>query len=154
MSWLEALIMFLASTIGAGGATVTEQADRITPPDTTIAVESTLPTAPAELTGCDEMHWYRVEVGLPEIFDRIGYRESRCRNDVTSSTGCCVGWWQNYISSHLSAASAYRAPIIALCGVTTRAQILGNTPEQKWAQACVTLVVWTISGLSPWALTS
>lgn len=104
------------------------------------------------LSGCDEMSFYRAQWDLPEQFEQLGVRESNCRNDVTSSIGCCVGYWQNYISSHLSNQSAYRERIIEECQVTGRNDILGNAPLQKQKQACVTHVVYSISGLSPWAL--
>lgn len=111
-----------------------------------------LPFAPEGVSGCEEMSFYRVQWGLPDIFEHLGYRESNCRNDVTSRTGCCVGYWQNYISSHLSRASAYRERIINECQVNERADLLGNAPIQKQRQACVTKVVYDISGLSPWSL--
>lgn len=132
------------ASLGIGGPA---PAVRVDPPD---------PPAPepvgAGLTGCEEMTAYRIAAGLPDQFDAIGYRESRCRNDVTSSTGCCHGWWQNYISSHLSRQSAYRDRIINECGVNSVADIKGLTDAQKRGQACVTFVVWSISGMSPWAL--
>lgn len=62
----------------------------------------------------------------------------------------CV--WQNYLSSHLSRQSAYRDRIINECGVTKVADIRGDSDAQKTASACVTFVVYSISGLSPWAL--
>lgn len=105
---------------------------------------------PDGLTGCDEMNWYRKYVGLPERFDSLGYRESRCRNDVR--TFCCYGYWQNYISSHLSPNSRYRNRIINECDVHGVSDIYGNLPEQKLGQACVTKVVYDISGYVPWRL--
>jgi peptidoglycan hydrolase-like protein with peptidoglycan-binding domain len=111
---------------------------------------SGLAFAPPGLDNCQEMSFYRVQAGLPEVFDRLGYRESRCRNDVTSSTGCCFGYLQNFITSHLSRASAYRDKIVNECQVTGRTDILGNNPLKKQKQMCVTKVVFDISGLSPW----
>lgn len=106
--------------------------------------------APEGLSGCDEMNWYRVNAGLPEVFDHLGFRESRCDNSVGNA--CCHGWWANFLTSHLSSQSAYRDRIINECGVTRASDIRGLSPQQKWAQACVTFVVYSISGLSPWAL--
>lgn len=114
-----------------------------------------LPFAPDGLDLCEEMNFYRVQAGLPDRFDAIGYRESRCQNDAKSTTAigvCCVGFWANYISSHLSSQSAYRPFIIAFCGVTGRADIYGPDPLQKQKSACVTKVVFDISGYSPWTL--
>lgn len=121
-----------------------------------------LPFAPAGLDACAEMVYYMRQAGLPERFgdggrhqrwtrsDGLGWRESKCRNDVTSSTGCCVGYWQNYISSHLSRMSAYRPRIINECKVDERSDILGTSALAKQKQACVTKVVYDISGLAPW----
>lgn len=126
---------------------------RMTPIETT----STLPIFADD---CAEMSYYRSWVGLPEIFDRIGYRETRCiqRDDVR--TFCCYGWWQNYIASHLSDQSSYRDRIISDCAVTSYRDVNSATPEDKWRQACVTFVVYAIerelgrSGLGPWKATS
>lgn len=120
-----------------------------------------LPFAPAGMTGCDEMNFYRAQWGLPERFGDyprtgskskwgLGWRESNCRNDV--STYCCYGYWQNYISSHLSAQSLYRQPIQETCQAFSKWDIYGNDPLQKQKQACVTAIVYAISGLSPWRL--
>ena len=38
------------------------------------------------------------------------------------------------------------------CGVTSVSDILGTSDSQKRASACVTFVVWSISGMSPWNL--
>lgn len=117
-------------------------------------IQVTTPPAPpavgAGLTGCPEMQAYRIAAGLPEQFDAIGYRESRCRNSDEVRTFCCYGYWQNFISSHLSRQSAYRQRIIDECGVTGADDINSDTPDDKRRQACVTYVVWSISGMSPW----
>lgn len=105
-------------------------------------------SAPA-LTGCDEMSAIRQAVGLPENMDAIGYRESRCRNDVVSSTGCCVGYFQIHTGNFT--APGYRDGIRA-CGVTSRSDILGNSDEQKQKNACVAKVLYDVSGMSPWRL--
>jgi hypothetical protein len=129
-------------------ATASAPAVRLTPPTTT--------TIPAFATDCDEMSWYRTQWGLPEVFDRIGWRESNCRNEDGVRTFCCYGWWQNYISSHLSSQSLYRDRIIDECGVTSYRDINSDTPEDKWRQACVTWVVYSVerslgrSGTGPW----
>lgn len=108
------------------------------------------PRAPAFDDPCAEMSFYRQQAGLPEQFDAIGYRESRCRNDVTSRTGCCFGWLQLYLASHLRS-PGYRDGVAA-CGVTQVADIRGNSDAQKRAQMCVAKVLYDVSGMSPWRL--
>ena len=115
--------------------------------------ETPLPPPPVEfnperLTGCDEMDWYRNYVGLPRVFNDLGWRESNCRNDVR--TFCCYGYWQEYISLWLSAKSSYRDTLIERCGITGVASIFGLSDRQKFSQACAAKVVYEISGLTPW----
>jgi hypothetical protein len=121
------------------------------------------PPAPAQgLTGCEEMNYWRIQAGLPDRFSDqprmpqvrfadqgYGWRESNCRNDVVSSTGCCVGYWQIHTGNFN--APGYKAGIAA-CGVSKRSDILGNSAEQKQKQACVAKVLYDVSGLSPWRL--
>jgi hypothetical protein len=109
-----------------------------------------LPFAPEGLSGCAEMAWYIDQWDLPDVFNALGYRESRCRNDESVHTFCCWGWFQHYISSHLSLYSAYRQRIIDECHVTRREDIDSDNPLDKQRQTCVTAVVYQISGLSPW----
>lgn len=110
-----------------------------------------LPFAPDGLGDCDEMQFYRKQAGLPDRFDALGYRESRCRNEDGVRTYCCYGYWQNYISSHLSRNSLYRSRIINECLVTGADDINSDDPVEKQKQACVTSIVYAISGYSPWA---
>jgi hypothetical protein len=133
----------IGSLRAAEPATASAPAKRLNPP---------APVVTSAGPDCAEMSEYRKAAGLPEQFDSIGYRESRCDNGVGNS--CCFGWWANYLSSHLSRASAYRERIVGECGVTSsaRSEIQGDSDAQKKAQACVTYVVWSISGMSPWAL--
>jgi hypothetical protein len=112
--------------------------------------ETPLPPPPVELTGCDEMTFYRQEVGLPEVFDRLGWRESNCRNDVR--TFCCYGYLQIYISLWLSPKSTYREGLINTCGITGVSSIFGLSDEQKQAQMCAVKIVYDIDGLRPWRL--
>jgi peptidoglycan hydrolase-like protein with peptidoglycan-binding domain len=144
-----------------GPADVSQTAKRLNPPRA-VGLNG-LDFAPPGLDACAEMVWYMREAGLPERFgdagrhsnwvrsDGFGWRESKCNNSVVSRTGCCVGYWQNYISSHLSKASRYRERIINECGVQGRDDILGDSGLAKQKQACVTKVVFDISGLSPWS---
>lgn len=133
----------------AGPITIARMESAVAPVASAPAVRLN-PPAPSFSSDCDEMSFYRQAAGLPDQFDAIGFRESRCQN--TAANACCFGWWQNYISSHLSRASAYRDRIINECGVTSVNDMLGNSVEQKKASACVTFVVWSISGMSPWSL--
>lgn len=103
---------------------------------------------PNRLTGCDELNWYRQNVGLPIIFNSLGYRESNCRNDVR--TFCCFGYWQLYINLFLQSNSSYQDRIKKECLVNSVIDIYGLSDEQKYKQACVTYVVYSISGLVPW----
>lgn len=104
--------------------------------------------APAGLSNCEEMSWYRQYVGLPAVFDRLGYRESNCRNSESVHTGCCWGYWQLWISLHVrdgSLAAAYAA-----CGVSSRFDVDSDTPGDKRRQACATKALYDQEGLSPW----
>jgi hypothetical protein len=106
--------------------------------------------APDGLSDCADAEFYRRQWDLPEVFTAIVYRESRCRNDESVHTFCCWSRYQHYISSHLSRYSAYRQRIIDECQVTRREDIDSDTPIDKQRAACVTAVVYQISGLSPW----
>lgn len=139
------------ASLGLGGPAPAVRVDPPDPPAEPAGLNG-LPFAPADLSGCDMATWYRVQAGLPDQFDPIIFRESRCRNDVTSSTGCCHGALQNYLSSHLSRQSAYRDRIINDCQTTVVSDIKGTSPLSWQKQMCVSYVVWSISGMSPWAL--
>ena len=144
-----------------GPVTANSPAVRINPPPSRGL--NGLQFAPEEFDNCQEMVFYMNQAGLPDRFDDsgrhqqwvrsdgFGWRESKCTNTVTSFTGCCVGYWQNYISSHLSRQSQYRGRIINECQVNGADDIRGDSPLQKQKQACVTKVVYDISGYSPWA---
>lgn len=105
------------------------------------------PPTPTFASDCAEMSWYRQQAGLPEVFDTIGYRESRCRNDVR--TWCCYGWYQNYVASHLR--SPGYAAGLRECGIDEVSDVYGLSDSQKRKQACMTAVLYRVSGLSPWA---
>jgi hypothetical protein len=104
--------------------------------------------APAGLDRCAEMSWYRARAGLPEVFDRIGRRESNCRNEDTVHTFCCYGWWQLWVSLHL--ADRRMAPGYHACGVFSAADVNSDTPGDKARQACATAVLYSVVGLSAW----
>lgn len=98
-----------------------------------------LPIAPADLDGCAEMAWYRTQAGLIDHFDPVGFRESSCRNDVSS--WCCHGYWQIH--------AEFWVPLPE-CDVTTVADLLGDSPIQKQRNACAARVVYETQGGSAW----
>lgn len=95
--------------------------------------------APAGLSDCDEMQWYRIRAGLPARFDRLGWRESNCRNEDAVRTFCCYGWWQLYVSVHLR--DPRLAQRYAACGVDSAQDVNSDTPIDKWRQACAAKAV-------------
>jgi hypothetical protein len=107
--------------------------------------------APAGLTGCDEMNWYRVVAGLPEAFAGIGWRESNCRNEDAVRTSCCHGYWQMYTSLHLQ--DHRLAPHMEACGVRSHEDLNSDTPEDKLRQACAAKALYDVSGTYPWVAT-
>lgn len=112
------------------------------------------PYAPAGLSLCAEMNFYRIQWGLPNRFDDsghhqkwtksdgLGWRESKCQNDVVSSTGCCGGYWQLYISVFIR---DYRMkPLLAACDVRTLADVTGVEPYDKQRQACAARALYSV----------
>lgn len=136
-------------------------AKRLNPPIQPTGLNG-LPFFPGGGDQCEEMVFYMRQVGLPDRFDDsgrhsrwvrsdgFGWRESKCTNTAISPTGCCGGYWQNYISSHVSRQSAYRERIVNECQASTMSDIASDTPLSKQKQACVTKVVYDRSGLTPW----
>lgn len=133
--------------ICGGGITATQPAVRTSIP--TITEPTTVPIqyAPEGLSNCDEMQWYRIDAGLPERFDAIGWRESNCRNEESVHTFCCWGYWQLYVSLHLSGSLGSK---MNDCGVYSRFDLDSDTPEDKKRQACATKVLYDANGLAPW----
>lgn len=108
------------------------------------------PSPPGGLSGCDEMAWYREQVGLPDIFDSIGFRESRCQNDARPSlpaASCCRGWWAIHRGNIRAPGYAAGA---AACGITSERDYYGTSPGQKRASACFAKVLYDVSGMTPW----
>lgn len=138
----------MTSLLNSVTVTASRPAVRLTP----VVATGVPPVPPVSAeSACDEMSRYRQAAGLPDVFDQIGRRESNCRNEDGVRTFCCYGYWQNYISSHLRS-PGYRDRIVDECGVTGFDDINSDTPDDKRRQACVTFVVYDVSGLSPWSL--
>jgi hypothetical protein len=136
------LIVLIAALFGA--ATPTAPAVRLDPPPPVVSE-----FAPPGLDNCAEMHWYRVDAGLPARFDALGWRESNCRNEDGVRTGCCYGYWQLWPALHMKdhrTASGY-----ARCGVDSAQDINSDTPEDKKRQACAAKAVFDVVGYSAWS---
>ena len=130
-------------------AEATAPAVRVDPPP---AVEALPETAPPGMSDCDEMQWYRVRAGLPARFDRLGWRESNCRNEDGVRTSCCYGWWQLNVGLHLRdhrLAGRYHD-----CGVWSAADVNSDTPADKLRQACAAKALYDTVGYSAWVATS
>jgi hypothetical protein len=108
-----------------------------------------MPFAPAGLSDCDEMTFYRKQAGLPERFDSLGWRESNCRNEEGVHTFCCWGYWQLH-QQHTR--SGYAKRWRDECDIDSRTDFDSDTPLDKQRQACGAFVLYDMSGLSPWAL--
>jgi hypothetical protein len=97
------------------------------------------PLAPTGLSACDEARFYRVEFGLPPIFDALAWRESNCRNDV--HTWCCYGIWQVH---------KLWIPKLGKCGIDSVDDYYGNDPIDKQRAACAAKVVYDAQGATAW----
>lgn len=119
-----------------------------------------LPFAPAGMSGCEEMNFYRIQWGLPQRFDDsghhqrwtrsdgLGWRESKCQNPAVSGTGCCGGYWQLYISLFLR--DGRMAPKLAACDVKRLSDVTGESAYNKQRQACAAKATYDVVGLSAW----
>lgn len=121
-------------------AVATEVAVRLDPPP---------PTVPTFADDCAEMSYYRAGVGLPAVFDRLGWRESNCRNEDGVHTFCCHGWWQLNIGVFLR--DARMRGRLADCGVTSAADVNSDTVADKLRQACTAKALYDLEGLTPWS---
>jgi len=109
-----------------------------------------LPFAPDGLDECAEASWYRQQWGLPDVFDGIAFRESRCiaREDVRTS--CCVSRYQLYVRLHLrddTLRLRYEA-----CEVFDETDLDGPQPIEQQRAACATRALFDLAGLAPWRL--
>lgn len=111
-----------------------------------------LPYAPEGATECQEMAYYRQQFGLPTTFDAIGWRESNCKNYVTSPTDCCRGYLQLDIVLHLRdhrLGWRYRDN----CGVFGISDAFGDTPGAKQRHMCAAKQLYDVLGTQPWSQT-
>lgn len=131
-----------------------DTAVRITTPSTTDPCSSMglwcLPFAPEGLSDCDEMEYYRLQFGLPDRFQSLGFRESNCRNEEGVRTYCCFGYWQMYFTSHYS--DHQGRPIYEGCEVDEISDYNGDEPLDKQKQACTVAGYFAHWGYQPWAL--
>jgi hypothetical protein len=145
-----AALLTVLCLCGGGGAIATEPAVRLTPPTTVPDLPPwptgiyDLPYAPFGLTDCEEMRYYADQFGLPGAFDRIGWRESNCRNEDGVRTSCCHGYWQLH-RMHFP---------MEECGAYSYADVNSDTPLDKQRQACSAKQLYDAAGLSPWSATS
>lgn len=142
-----------------GAATVVVAAERIAPPPPP-PVETVppppppavglagLPFAPEGLHGCEEMSFYRQQAGLPAVFDRIGWRESNCRQEDGVRTYCCYGYLQLYVTLFLK--DGRMAPRAAACGVNGINDVNSDTPIDKQRHMCLANALYEVDGMSPW----
>lgn len=107
-----------------------------------------LPFAPEGLSNCDEMAYYRIQFGLPDRFQSLGYRESNCRNEEGVRTYCCYGYWQMYFSQHYSDPQGRQ--IYEECQVDEVTDYNGDSPLDKQKQACTVQGLFKLMGYSPW----
>lgn len=116
--------------------------DTLPPPPTIPTGLNGQPFAPVGLDGCAEMEWYREQAGLPAEFDRIGYLESRCMNDV--NTWCCYGYFQIYAGLHIGAGSFDE------CGVDEISDMFGGSAVVKQRNVCMAVRVFRQQGRCAW----
>lgn len=120
---------------------------QVTPTATPTGLKG-LPFAPEGLSACAEATFYRQQAGLPDAFDALIWRESNCKNTVTSRTGCCVGYLQlHYINwrDHRTIDG------LAACDATWQ-NVKGGTPDAKQRQMCAAKVLFDVVGMQPWRL--
>ena len=128
----------LASLGIAAGGVATQPAVR--GEQTQVAPEPAAPaSAPASSTWTRCPQWESTAkfFGLPDRFDYIIHRESRCNPGVTSRTGCCHGLAQIH-RIHLPKPE---------CDAYTESDLFDPAKN-----LCVASVIYKQSGMSPWAL--
>ena len=128
----------------SGAAVAYAPAVRVNPPAPPPPLEQEV----VPLTLCEDAHMLRVEFGLPDRFDYLAQRESKCHNDVR--TYCCYGIYQLFYSV-ISRDHRMIGPIAA-CGVDSVDDIFGENAEKRRANTCVAKALYDAVGYSPWAL--
>lgn len=131
---------------------------RVAPPDHQAVVDTAapsvglfgLPFAPEGITDCEEMEFYRVQAGLPDRFQSLGYRESNCRNEAGVRTFCCYGYWQLYFTMHFADSQGWWAYVA--CEIDEVSDYNGDEPLDKQKQACAAKGIFDVVGYSAWAL--
>lgn len=125
---------------------------QLTPAPTTVPTGVWgLPFAPPDLTGCEEMSWYRQQFGLPSRFDRIGYRESRCINADDVHTFCCHSYWQLWIDLHLR--DHRLVDLYQACDVDAIDDVNSDVPIDKQRATCAAAALYSVVGASAWSTT-
>lgn len=127
-----------------GGAQPAVGAERI---NNATEVTSTDPP-PVEETLCGQAYRLRAEAGLPYRFDHLIWRESNCRNDVTSSTGCCVGLLQ---LNRVIWNDHRMVNRLADCGATWW-NVRGTSEASKRRNVCAAKALFDVAGYSPWSM--
>jgi hypothetical protein len=117
------------------------------PPPVEVVAPPPPPAAPAGMSDCDEMSWYRQRAGLPARFDQLGWRESNCRQELGVHTSCCWGWLQLNVSLHLRdhrLVDRYHR-----CGVYSVSD--ANGPDDKARHMCAAKALYDVVGYSAWS---
>jgi hypothetical protein len=112
-----------------------------------------MPFAPAGLSDCAEMYFYRTQAGLPDRFGGpgqtgLGWRESNCRNEDGVHTSCCHGYWQMHRQHFNGSGFVYGKD----CQAYSFRDVNSDDPLEKQKQACAAKALYDEAGISPWAL--
>ena len=150
------IISIILAALASAGFAPAQRGEQVVVNPPPVVVEATgifgLPFAPAELDGCDKVAFYAEQFGLPGDWTRrIAFRESRCSNHLTSSTGCCRGIMQLDVNLHLRdhrLGWRYRDN----CGVNGISDVFGDDPLQWQKHMCAAKQLHDVLGSQPWNL--
>ena len=151
---MEALISIIIAALAMAGYSPAVRGEQVVvnPPPVVATGLYGLPFAPEDLTGCDRVAFYADQFGLdPAWASRIAYRESRCSNHLTSSTGCCRGIMQLDVNLHLRdhrLGWRYRDN----CEVFGIDDVFGDDPLQWQKHMCAAKQLFDVLGSQPWNL--
>ena len=143
----EGIVTTAEATVTAERGTQVQVTD--TAPEPVPTGINGLPFAPPGLSNCDEMEFYARQFGLPAAFDRIGWRESNCRNEDGVHTSCCWGYWQLHRMHFANHPSIFGGR----CDAWSVNDVNSDTPLDKQRQACSAKQLYDMVGMSAWALT-